>query len=573
MPIVRAPDGSLRVQSGGISLPWTLGEDRAMALGAPPMGLPPGATAFGDSSSPGMSGGAGNVPASVSDVPMEVPGAGGSSSIGGPGSGAGGAMGSQDQGGGVGAPAAPEMTHAPPEAPKAKPEAKKAGLHDGAKETDDLPDAEPTGQRLGAARNGGGARLIPGKMQLAGYTQQKGANKANLDAMNASNAAATEAAGQSVAAQAMGETARNASQVDMLGQQIAHKQELVGSAEKRIANARAEYDATQAEIDNERGKVDSLDKDPHRYFAGNGAVPKILGLIAAAVGGGIQSGLNHSGRNPYLDGIMSAIKEDNTEHQRRKDVRRGAVNLRQKQLDARMAHFDPDAAARELEADKLSIAAAMDNKFALATKNPEIIAASQARQAELIAQRDAIRAENNTKLGDQITERHVMTPDRIVGGTPAMRPEARERMVTFGNGSGRGFVVAGPAREKVQSGISNYENLTNSFGELAGLAEQAHTGNLEAQRKYNALRGQVLAEANVAVGQGAISKDDLSRVEMGAPDVTDWTTTRENAVTRLKQSRHWAKSRRDTIIRDNVYQDPDATAPVMTGQSQDRRPE
>jgi hypothetical protein len=316
----------------------------------------------------------------------------------------------------------------------------------------------------------------------------------------------------------------------------------VQQADQKINQARADYDQAQADIDNERGKVDSLDKDPHRYFAGNGAVAKIIGTIAAAVGGGAQSGLNHSGRNPYLDGIMKIIADDNAEHRRGIDVRRGAVNLRQKQLDARMAHFDPDTMQRENEADKLSIAAAMDNKFAMATKNPEIIAASQARQAQLLAERDRIRAETNAKLGDQITERHVMTPDRVVGGVGALKPEARERLITMDNGNARGFVVAGPAREKVQSGVTAYENLSTSAQELAAIAEQAHAGNLEAQRKYNSLRGIALAEANVAAGQGAISHDDEKRVEQTFPDVSDWTTTRENAAS----SRSAASSRRPT---------------------------
>jgi hypothetical protein len=571
MAIVRDEQGNLRVSAGGVSLPWAFGDQRAQALGlnVPPMpGLTSpgrGAIAFGDSSSPGMGGG-GNVP----DVPVEVPGAGGSSGIGGPGSAAGGAPGNQDQGGNVGAPASPEMTHAEPSAPKAKSEAKAAGLKNGAQEAD-LPDSpEPmSGGRVSAT--GGGARLIPGKMQLAGYSRQVGAPKEDLAAVNAANQSAAEAGGQELAAGAMGETIRNANMMQALGQQIEHKQALVGQAEDKINAARQDYDQAQAEINNERGKVDSLDKDPHRYFAGNGSVAKIIGLIAAAVGGGIQSGLNKSGRNPYLEGIQRIVAEDNAEWQRRKDVGRSAVNLRQKQLDARMQHFDPDMQARELEADKLALAAAMDQKFALGTRNAEIIAASNARAEQLKAEAAKIRAENDVKLGDQITERHVQTPDRVVGGTAALKPEARERLVTFDNGNARGFVVAGPAREKVQTGITNFENLTAGAAELAALAEQAHLGNLEAKRKYNSLRGTLMAESNVAVGQGAISKDDASRVEQSLPDVAEMTTTRENAVTRLKQFGRWAKSRRDSVIRDNVYQDPDANSPALRGQSPGRR--
>jgi hypothetical protein len=154
-----------------------------------------------------------------------------------------------------------------------------------------------------------------------------------------------------------------------------------------------------------------------------------------------------------------------------------------------------------------------------------------------------------------------------VGGAAPLKPEQRERLVTFGGGNRRGYVVAGNARDKVQTAITGYENLSAGLAQLRTLASQASTGNLDAQRAYNSLRSALLTEANVMRGQGAMSEGDQKNNEAGMPDVASLTTTRNEAETKLREQEAWANARLRSTIRDNVYQDPDATTPAAAGDS------
>ena len=406
MPVVRAPDGSLRVEAGGLSLPWTLGEDRGREFGLmPPMqarGLDPAATAFNDGA-----GGVGNVP----DVPREVPGAGGATNQPAP----------SGEGGTQGAPAEPAMAPKPPEPKREAPKAR--ALRGGGAVSDNLPDAPGDDSERAPARPS--VRYVPGKQDVrVGYTKQYGAPKEDLTAFNEANAKAGEARAEQVGATAMGEHAANVALDQMMGQQIARKSQLVSSAEQRIKAARDEYSAAQADIDNERGKIDSLEQAPHRFWASQSTGAKVLSIIAAAAGGALAG--MRGGRNEFLDRLQQTIAEDSATYRAKIAARRGAADLRQSRLDKRMAHLDPDTMEREMEADKFALANAMYQRFALRSKNPEIIAKAQADGAQIAAEVAKMRAEVNSKLGDQITARFVDTPGQYVGAPRANEADVKD---------------------------------------------------------------------------------------------------------------------------------------------------
>lgn len=568
----RREDGELELEtSDGIRLPWKLGDKRLADLGIDlpaARGLDPQATAFwGDSDTSSGAGGVGNTPSKL-DAPRETPGSGG---YGGAGSGAGGSTGrTQDQGGSVGAPGSEEQRKAEPKtteaAPKEKSEADRVKRGGGELESLDFGGGSQPQQRSAPAR------LIKGGDRRVAFSVQRGANPESLgelkDSIDDSRSAETQLANVQTD-QRMDMDAYKARQLD---DEIKYQSEKLVEGRARIQQIRDTQAARQAEIDTEREKVAALEQDPHNYWASKSTGTKVLSVLASVIAGA-ASGYN--GRpNEVLARIDRLIAEDMAEHKGRIAARKGGAQLKQDELDKLMAREDPDIAEREVEARKYARTAAMLEKFALDTGNPAVIAQNRA----LAAQIRQAAAEKWTAIdadrGDRITEQWQYQPDRVVGGAgPALKPEQRERLVTFGGGKNRGFVVAGNAREKVQTAVTGYENLANGYAELRSLASQASAGNLDAQRAYNSLRSAILTEANVMRGQGAMSEGDQKNIEAGIPDVSSLTTTRANAETRIKEQESWAKSRLQSVIRDNVYQDPDAVAPAVSGAARGLRRE
>jgi hypothetical protein len=125
----------------------------------------------------------------------------------------------------------------------------------------------------------------------------------------------------------------------------------------------------------------------------------------------------------------------------------------------------------------------MDQKFAAGTRNAEIIAASNARVEALKAEVAKIRAENDMKLGDQITERHMMTADRVVGGAPSVNENDVQALAK--------------AREAAGLGASEGDK-----GELADLMSELPEGELPTAESRNILSRGARGALDLVAGQG-----------------------------------------------------------------------
>lgn len=345
-------------------------------------------------------------------------------------------------------------------------------------------------------------------------------------------------------------------------QQIRDRQAAI---QQKIAQAEAE----QAQLDQEHDQIRQAKVNPNEYWDSLGTGGKVMAAIGM-IANGINSGIN-GGPNQTAEFIYRAIRDNVADQRERLEARRQGFNVRQTRLEKKAALLGGslELAAQELEANDKAMAAAMMRKHAadagIASVNPELMAAAAKLDAEAADQLMAVRAQN----GERVKESFAFTPDRTVqvGGGAPLKPEQRERLVTFGGGNRRGYVVAGNARDKVQTAVTGYENLSAGLAQLRALAAQASTGNLDAQRAYNSLRSALLTEANVMRGQGAMSEGDQKNNEAGMPDVASLTTTRNEAETKLREQEAWANARLRSTIRDNVYQDPDATTPAAAGDS------
>lgn len=371
------------------------------------------------------------------------------------------------------------------------------------------------------------------------------------------------------------ETASLNAQSGQAGRDVRQAQNEYDTYAAQKAAHEQEYRQKQAAIDKERADVENLKVDPNRWWANKSTGGKIMAVLSMMAGGALQ-GMGRTKNNPGYDMIRQSIQDDIDEQKARRQMRLEGLHTRQTEFDRLVAMYgSPALAEKELQNRQLAVSNAMAKKLAIDSKVPEV----QARLSDFLAQSDRTRAleqaDIDQKYGEHVAEQWANIPDRYVqtGGMPALKPEQRERVITYNNGQSRGFVVAGNARDKVQSAVTGYENLTNTIGQLRALAAQASTGNLDAQRAYNSLRSAALTEANVLRGQGAMSEGDQKNIEAGMPDVSKLTTTRHEAETKLKEQEGWSRARLHSTIRDNVYLDPNAAMPAAPGDSSGLRRE
>lgn len=334
-----------------------------------------------------------------------------------------------------------------------------------------------------------------------------------------------------------------------------------------IRRRKEEASANLLALDTEHDEIQKLKVNPNQFWDGLGTGGKILAAIGM-IAGGINSGLK-GGPNQAAEFIYRSIRDDINGQREKIEARRQGYNVKETRLEKRAAQLggDLELAAKELEANQLALASAIGKKHAaesgLANVNPELMLTF----AKMDEEAANMRLDNAAKYSAKVAESFQFIPDKTVtvGGAAPVKPEVRERMVRFGDGGQVGYVVAGNARDKVQSAISGFQNISGGIRELKSLAAQASTGNLEAQRRYNSLRSALLTEANVLRGQGAMSEGDQGNMEAGMPDVAKLTTTRGEAAARLDEQERWSNQRLRATVRDNIYADPDATTPVLRG--------
>lgn len=396
MPVVRRPDGMLAFQtSDGLTVP--MGERPLRELGLELPGLDPAATAMNNE------GGSGNVPDQRSDVPAEVPGAGGTGNR------------TQNQGGGVGAANAPEMTpREPPTEPElAKPKEGKSLRGGGTVEEIDVPE----GTERAPARQS--LQRIPGGDVRTGYSRQVGANPEDIDELRGAIGKAGESERRSVEADAEFEHGMRQKEAQLLGEEIAAQRQSLDATKWKRAQAEEHIRNEQEEINAERAKVESLEQAPHSYWAGQNTFAKIAAFIGAGLGGALQ-GLK-GGDNQFLTRLDRIIADDKAERAAKLQARRRGFTVRQDRLDKFAEKYGPEVADREIEARQRLLVASMMRKHAADT-------GSQALMMKMGAQADAIEAKAreamarvDVELGDKIVEQIQNIPDRYVGGGPVAK--------------------------------------------------------------------------------------------------------------------------------------------------------
>lgn len=404
-------DGRHELELPGVGRVKTaLSPDRLQELGFT-IGLPPGAVASNDGA-----GGVGNVPASRSDVPAEVPGAGGS-------------RGYQDQGGGEGAPASPEqrVQAPPPVAPvEKKPEGPNVGRFGASVERIDVPTSSSAPAPAPAAPRGQMVRADQGKGTdiRTGYSVQKTAATDELPEYEADQALNHDV--RMEAERQLGDVKREqltneAAAAEAEERYRLRQAEKLQARQERLELAKRDYDARMATLQQEQKVADNLEVDQDRYFTKMGTGGRILaaiGMIASGLTAGLQGGPNQA-----MEFLHRAYREDIEDQKQRIDARRRGAALRITQLEktAEALHGDMALAEREVEANHQAYAAALIKKYVsqAGVKNvdPQLLALG----AQLNQEAAEKRLQNAAQFGQKVAEQYQWMPDRYVGGAPAAK--------------------------------------------------------------------------------------------------------------------------------------------------------
>jgi hypothetical protein len=595
MAVVRQPDGSLAIQtSDGLTLPWHMGEDRLKSIGLeiPPPHIDPNATADTNLEKGKRGITFGDMGRAVADWFTPTPGAAGAGAP-------------VNTGFRAGIPREEERVGfkdidtgekpllknplasgaAPPSAApsaEAKRAASESAAHGG---SGDATEAKPSN----APKPRGGASVVDdsrfsqgapgdGGQQFAGPRPHlvKGGDQRVAFSTSHSNlnpesveqarlARADSSIDRKLAAQTLSDVQATADQgvVDQMTRDLDNEQQAIGQQAKLNTQRANEFALRKAGLDQQRADIEKLDRTPEQIIGDRPAWAKILSGIAILAGGALQ-GMRGLQENPGLKAVNDGIERSIRAQREARDMKMQGYKMRDNELmRLEQIYGTPEAAEQALRQRQRDFV----KQYALKNQmNAGVQGADAALQAQFA---DWDKEAAQTELGlDQalagnIAEQYHYIPPHTIGGTPALKPEQRERLVTFDNGRNRGFVVAGPAREKVQTGITMWEDYASGIKRLEELAPQASVNNPDAVREYESLASTLKANANVAAGQGAISHDDEKRVTQGIPDIGELTTTRHGAGVRLKAQRSLAHDRYRSIVRDNVYADPNASMPAL----------
>ncbi len=572
MPVERRPDGTLElITPSGSRVPWRLPESRLADLGyevPKPAGLlSPGsqALAFGDSPQDEGAGGAPNRPDVGRRYTPPSADAGGASSRSA-------AEGTDRQ------PADPErqeptQVDGAPSSAQAAEDKRRAGLRGGAsveKAPDDLGlpgGAEPQREQPRFARIKGGDRL-------ASYTLQRGApGEFVAGAIGAEGESAT-ADKRALGATLSYEADQNRAESALLGEQIAHEKQLVNEGRSRLHGVRSRVATEEAAIAKERELAESLEQDPHHYWADKSMGAKIISAISI-LAGGIRAGIA-GGENQALKRLDQLIAEDMGLHRAKIDARRRGAQVRETALDKLIARMDPDLAEKELEARQLGIQNKILLKFARDTQDPQLIAKTEA----LVARREAEKFDRYNEImatrGDRIVEQHVNVPDQFVqvGGQRPIKPEHRTLAVTLPGGGvkfGRSEVDARAARKKITA--ASY--LSNRLGEVADLVERGKQDRAwwaQNRGRIEALMADVAGSYKEAKELGTLDAGVERLLEKAAGDPAAILSFDEKSVAKLRENQRLQTATVNNIVNYELDDDPASiTAPGLSARTLERQ--
>jgi hypothetical protein len=333
----------------------------------------------------------------------------------------------------------------------------------------------------------------------------------------------------------------------------AEDQERRASAQRAMAGAQQKY----SEASDNLAKTEV---DPDRWWNEKSTGTKVLLAISAALGA-FGSGLTGA-PNMAAQMIQSAIDRD-MEAQKAGIANREKGLEAQQGLMARMREFyqtDDDAAnaakafvlqrtamqveqlgseaasdEARLQSQKLSAALLDQGKqLELGLQLTAAQRAEQEQQARLQAQAGAAQAQAQRQRQAELLD-YAEWDDK-----------ARERAVpSFG-------LMAPTAADatKIKDSAVLAQQITGTTDEMQRLIDSgASTYGSQQSAEYDAKRGIIMAAVNVMLGQGAISKDDATRVEMSIPEAK--TLGRNaNAKAALQQTGNYVNG----MVRSNLIQ-------------------
>jgi hypothetical protein len=339
--------------------------------------------------------------------------------------------------------------------------------------------------------------------------------------------------------------------------------------QRRLEAAAAKIAEDQTALDAEHDAITKLKVNPNEYVDNLGTGGKILAAIAM-IAGGINAGMR-GGPNQAAEFIYRAIRDNIADQREKIAARRQGYNVKQTQLEKKSARLggDIELAAKESEANQLALAAAMGRKHmadaGIASANPELMM--------LFAKMDQdaadMRMQNAAQYGQKVSENWAFRPDQTVQvGGAAEKPEQRERKVRL-PGGGYGFVRAANDRAPVQEKLTANGDVIDLVKQMRSIAEDPGLPLTEKRAQWEALRAQAEPIISVANKQGAMSdgeRDGMNRI-LGNPSAI----LSGNDPTRLKVFEQGLTNRLRSTVRDWVHADPEATIPLVGGQSQGRR--
>lgn len=361
---------------------------------------------------------------------------------------------------------------------------------------------------------------------------------------------------------------------------IAQQERQAGEAEIRLAAMRREVGRRQSQIDAERAAVDKLEVDPERIFSGDaGGFAKVIAWIGVLAGGTLQ-GLHGMARNPGLDALNTTIDRDIRLQKEKIELRRQGVQAQETELERLMAIYgSPKIAEEELRERQLALVSAYAKRATM--NSPEDVRANvEQALADYDAQRLARRFEIDQQAQAQVVEnwRHVPAQTVQIGGPrpltkeeKAERKDARVRQIKIDGATG--YVASPEAAKDVQKQISGMTHLDRQLGVYEEEIKKADLGNRQARQRLEANFNNLVADLSTATEQGVTRSEDFVQAKAKLGSADEFFGSRESAINRLNATRQYYRRRRNQVIEDNVYSDPDATAPFKRAAPPDVRRE
>lgn len=351
------------------------------------------------------------------------------------------------------------------------------------------------------------------------------------------------------------------------------RREAVNAELQRLQNVR-----TQREQDAASLKAPQLED----YWKDKGMGAQIATAIAAVCGGWLQG--YRGGSNPGIDLMNQNIDRWVASQKEEYERARGKISDADNQYKEALSIYGSPAQA---EADlRLRSYAVVDAQLLNAAK--QIGTDDAMKNAQLAIQQNQLARKQATAQAQQAASTEVeqdmgwqgggagggvlgqlrrgaeakkLLRD-IKGGTP----EDRERQVRLPSG-GVGYVPAANGRKEVQEKITNGQDIITGLSELKKIAADRGLTDMEKRGKFQSLQTTLASKISILNGQGVVTDGEREQL---TKTLGDYNAILKDNGAILDTTQRQIQGVVDGVIRDNVYQDPDATRPYAPPKSAPR---